>query len=86
VESIPGGGLLVNVNDNCVLVFMPLPFFVCAPGAKPANGDLFEHLHDPSPAGDWNAPNDLVQLPGIAAVRSHPALLSSVGTNLYLDR
>jgi hypothetical protein len=56
VESIPGGGLLVHVNDNCVLVFIPLPFFACAPGKKPANEDLFKHLHDPSQAGDWNDP------------------------------
>jgi len=56
VESIPGGGLLVHVNDNCVLVLIPLPFFACAPGKKPANGDLFKHLHDPSQAGDWNDP------------------------------
>jgi hypothetical protein len=54
VESIPGGGMLVHVNDNCVLVFIPLPFFACAPGQKPANGDLFEHMHDPPHAGDWN--------------------------------
>jgi hypothetical protein len=48
VESLPGGGLLVNLNDNCVLVFAPLPFFFCSPGKKPANGDLFKHLRDPS--------------------------------------
>jgi hypothetical protein len=29
-------------------VFIPLPFFACAPGKKTANGDLFEHMHDPS--------------------------------------
>jgi hypothetical protein len=56
VESIPGGGLLVNLNDNCVIVFAPLPFFSCAPGKKPANGELFKHLHDPSKPGDWNDP------------------------------
>jgi hypothetical protein len=47
VESLPGGGLLINVNDNCVIVLAPLPLFVCAPGKKPANGDLFKHMHDP---------------------------------------
>jgi hypothetical protein len=47
VEPLPGGGLLVNLNDNCVLVFAPLPLFVCAPGKKPANGDLFKHMRDP---------------------------------------
>ena len=47
VESLPGGGLLINLNDHCILVFAPLPFFFCAPGHKPANGDLFKHMHDP---------------------------------------
>jgi hypothetical protein len=47
VESIPGGGLLINVNDRCVVVFIPFPFFGCALGKKPPNGDLFEHMHDP---------------------------------------
>jgi hypothetical protein len=46
VQSLPGGGLLVNLNDNCVLVFSPLPFFFCAPGKMPANGDLFKHMKD----------------------------------------
>jgi hypothetical protein len=48
VESLRGGGLLVNLNDNCVLVFMPLPLFACALGKKPANGDLFKQLRDTS--------------------------------------
>jgi hypothetical protein len=47
VESIPGGGLLLHVNDNCVLVLVPFPFFACGIGKKEANGDLFEHMHDP---------------------------------------
>lgn len=51
VESIPGGGILVNLNDNCVLVFLPLPMVACRPGKKPANGDLFDPLHD-APAAD----------------------------------
>jgi hypothetical protein len=48
VESIPGGGLLINVNDRCVVVFIPFPFFGCGLGKKPPNGDLFEHMHDPT--------------------------------------
>jgi hypothetical protein len=48
VESIPGGGLLVNLNDNCVLVFVPLPFVFCRPGRKPANGQLFHEMVQPS--------------------------------------
>jgi len=47
VESMPGGGLLINLNDNCVIVISPLPFVVCALGKKTANGDLFKHMHDP---------------------------------------
>jgi len=49
VESIAEGGVLIHLNDNCVLVFVPLPFAICAPGKKPANGALFEHMHDPPP-------------------------------------
>ena len=53
IESLPGGGLLLNLNDNCVLVFNPLPFAMCLPGKKAANGDLFKHMHDPARPGDW---------------------------------
>lgn len=56
VEAIPGGGLLVNLNDRCVIVFIPFPFPFCGVGKKPANGDLFEHMPDASPPGDRNAP------------------------------
>ena len=56
VEPMPGGGLLVNLNDNCVIVFSPLPFFLCAPGKKPANEDLFKHMLDPSQPGSWGIP------------------------------
>jgi hypothetical protein len=48
VESIPGGGLLLHLNENCVLVLFPLPFGACGIGKKKANGDLFEHMHDRS--------------------------------------
>jgi hypothetical protein len=56
VESLPGGGLLVKLNDNCVLVFNPLPFFFCAPGKKPANGDLFKNIRDRSSRESWDIP------------------------------
>jgi hypothetical protein len=52
VESIPGGGLLFHLNENCVLVLLPLPFGGCAIGRKKANGDLFEHMHDPVASDD----------------------------------
>jgi hypothetical protein len=48
VESIPQGGLLLHLNENCVLVLSPLPFVECGIGTKKANGDLFEHMQDPS--------------------------------------
>jgi hypothetical protein len=50
VESV-GGALLVHVNDHCMIVLTPLPFPICTPGKRPANGDLFEHMKD-SPAGE----------------------------------
>jgi hypothetical protein len=53
-ESIPEGGLLVHLNDNCVLVFIPFPFAACAIGKKKANGHLFDHMHDPSQPTDEN--------------------------------
>jgi hypothetical protein len=46
VESIPEGGLLLHLNENCVLVLFPLPFVGCGIGRKPANGDLFDHMQD----------------------------------------
>ena len=46
VEAIPGGGLAVHLNDNCVLLIFPLPLIGCGIGKHPANGDLFEHRHD----------------------------------------
>jgi hypothetical protein len=46
VESIPEGGLLLHLNENCVLVLFPLPFVGCGIGREPANGDLFDHMQD----------------------------------------
>jgi hypothetical protein len=46
IEAIPGGGMLLHLNDNCVLIIFPLPFIGCAIGKHPANGDLFQHRHD----------------------------------------
>jgi hypothetical protein len=46
IEAIPEGGMLVHLNDNCVLIIFPLPFIGCAIGKHPANGDLFEHRRD----------------------------------------
>lgn len=42
IEAIPGGGILVHLGDNCVLILFPLPFVGCAIGKREANGDLFK--------------------------------------------
>lgn len=55
VESLPEGGLLVNLNDRCVLLLAPLPFPVCRIGTKFPNGKLFEHMHDAMAAPDLEA-------------------------------
>lgn len=47
VETMPQGGIVIHLNDNCVLLIIPLPFAICSIGKHPANGNLFEHLHDP---------------------------------------
>jgi len=44
---LPDGGMLINLNDRCVIVFTPFPFPFCGLGKKPANSHLFDHLHDP---------------------------------------
>ena len=46
IEAIPGGGMLVHLSDNCVLILFPLPFVGCGIGKRPVNGDLFEHRRD----------------------------------------
>jgi hypothetical protein len=56
LEKIPGGGLLVNLNDRCVLVFLPFPFPFCGIGKKPANGDLLKHMGDPADAQPASVP------------------------------
>jgi len=54
IEAIPEGGLLLHLNDNCVLILFPLPFAGCGIGKKKVNGDLFEHMHDPARSRDPN--------------------------------
>jgi hypothetical protein len=38
----------LHLNDNCVLILFPRPFAGCGIGKRKANGDLFEHMHDPA--------------------------------------
>jgi hypothetical protein len=54
VESLPEGGLLINLNDRCVLLLAPLPFAFCGIGTKKANGELFEHMQDAAGGPDQN--------------------------------
>jgi hypothetical protein len=54
VQAVEGGGLLVNLNDRCVLVFLPVPLFACGVGTKEANGELLRHMGDP-PAAERNS-------------------------------
>ena len=56
VESIPGGGLLIHLNDRCLIVLMPFPWPICKIGKLKVDGDLFKPLHAPGRAGDWYDP------------------------------
>jgi hypothetical protein len=56
VESLPTGGLLIHLNDECVLVLAPLPLAFCGIGKKAANGDLFKHLRDAPLKGEPSEP------------------------------
>ncbi len=56
VESIPQGGIIIHLNDNCVVVMTPLPFASCSPFKREANGELFKHMRDPDRPGDARLP------------------------------
>jgi hypothetical protein len=56
IEPIEGGGLLIRLSDNCVLVLIPLPLVGCGIGKKPVRGDLFDHMRDAPPL-DGSAKN-----------------------------
>ena len=54
VEPLAGGGSLLNLNDNCVLVVIGMiPFPTCKLGKLPARGDLFDHMHEAPEFGAW---------------------------------
>ena len=55
-ESLPGGGMLVHLNDRCVVVLMPVPFPFCGIGKIPPRGDLLDHMLD-EPLDSGNAAN-----------------------------
>lgn len=46
VQPLPGGGMLINLNDRCALVVYALFIPVCKIGRIPVNGALFKHIHD----------------------------------------
>jgi hypothetical protein len=47
VEPIPGGGIVVWLNDRCAVAFLAiLPFVSCGIGKIEARGDLFNHMRD----------------------------------------
>jgi hypothetical protein len=50
------GSMAIHLGDHCIITFTPLPFPVCTPGSKEANGDLFKHMRDPPEPGDWQGP------------------------------
>jgi hypothetical protein len=47
IESFPGGGFILNLNDHCAIVFTIMVIPVCKMGTIEPRGDLFLHLHDP---------------------------------------
>jgi hypothetical protein len=56
IEAVPGGGLAIHLNDHCVFLLLPLPFLGCSIGSKPANGELFDHMHDEPHIGPSSVP------------------------------
>ncbi len=51
VEPLEGGGTILWINDRCFIVMAGLiPFPMCSIGKIPPRGDLFDHMHDQTPA------------------------------------
>lgn len=47
LEALPEGGILINLNDHCALVFYGLMLFPgCRIGRIAVNGHLFDHMRD----------------------------------------
>ena len=53
IEALPDGGILIRLNERCVIVINPFPLPFCGIGEIPVNSGLFEHMNDPPVAGDW---------------------------------
>jgi hypothetical protein len=57
VEPIPGGGMIVWLNDRCAIAFLVIfPFATCGVGKIEARGDLFDHMRDARDAGVSQGP------------------------------
>jgi hypothetical protein len=55
ITHVPGGGLVVALNDRCAILIFLIPMIGCSVGPKPpANGDLFKYMHKPVKFGDWD--------------------------------
>ena len=54
VESVTGGGVVININDNCAIVLVfPFALAGCKLGKRKANGGLFDHMGDePTQVGE----------------------------------
>jgi hypothetical protein len=46
VESIPGGGILIHINDRCAIVIPMMLMTICKIGKIGARDDLFQHMND----------------------------------------
>ncbi len=46
VESIPGGGILIHINDRCAIVIPMMFMTICKIGKIEARDDLFQHMDD----------------------------------------
>jgi hypothetical protein len=52
VETEPGGGTVIHLNDSCALVlFIIVPMIACALEKPAVRGDLFDHMHDHADQG-----------------------------------
>jgi hypothetical protein len=51
LESVPGGGIILNLTDRCAIVFSYMLIPVCRLGPMEPRGDLLQHMHDPPQLG-----------------------------------
>jgi cytoskeletal protein RodZ len=51
IESLPGGGFILNLSDRCAIVFAVMLIPVCKVGTTEPRGDLLQHMDDPPQLG-----------------------------------